>query len=82
MNENFIRFAQNGKHHPSKHPFLVLYTNDLRQSENPLADQGECRGACRCRLDDKSLGAANLLQTHFMPFLQQSQCDYTFMQLS
>ncbi|XP_071808389.1 bone morphogenetic protein 2-like [Asterias amurensis] len=39
MNENFIRFAQNGKHHPSKHPFLVLYTNDLRQSENPLADQ-------------------------------------------
>ena len=53
MDENFIRFAQNGKHHPSKHPFLVLYTNDLRQRENPFSEQGksmelwEMGSACR-----------------------------------
>ena len=40
MDENFIRFAQQGKHHPSKHPFLVLYTSDLRQLDSPQSGQG------------------------------------------
>ena len=39
----------------------------------------------KLRLDDKSLGAAYLLQTYMLPFVQQSHCDlilYTFMQRS
>ncbi|XP_022080339.1 bone morphogenetic protein 2-like [Acanthaster planci] len=45
MDENFIRFAQQGKHHPSKHPFLVLYTSDLRQADNSQSGQGAAGSA-------------------------------------
>ncbi len=42
--------------------------------------------ASNSRLDDKSLvrvyWSICLLQTHILPFMQQSQCDYTFMQRS
>ncbi|XP_038061356.1 bone morphogenetic protein 4-like [Patiria miniata] len=45
MDENFIRFAQQGKHHPTKHPFLVLYTSDLRQMDSAHTGQDAVESA-------------------------------------